>query len=37
MEERLKIAGGSLTIWSKPGEGVRLSFNIPAIRAGEQE
>ncbi len=31
MEERLNMVGGSFAVWSKKGEGTRLSFSIPTL------
>lgn len=33
MEERARIIGGSLEIWSQEGSGTRVTFNIPIKRA----
>ena len=29
MEERVRLAGGELTIWSAPGKGARIVVTIP--------
>jgi signal transduction histidine kinase len=30
MQERAKLAGGKLTVWSKPGSGTEIELTIPA-------
>jgi signal transduction histidine kinase len=32
MQERARLAGGSLRIWSQPGAGTKLTFTIPMDR-----
>jgi signal transduction histidine kinase len=34
MNERARMAGGSLQIWSRPGKGARLTFTLPTDRKG---
>jgi signal transduction histidine kinase len=34
MEERLRILGGSLTIWSQENQGTRITFTIPVSKGG---
>ncbi|MDD3580697.1 MAG: PAS domain S-box protein [Desulfobacca sp.] len=36
MEERLKMVGSTLKIWSREQEGVRISFTIPILPEGER-
>ena len=34
MEERVRILGGSLTIWSRENQGTRITFTIPVSKGG---
>ncbi len=34
IEERINIMGGSMEIWSQPGQGTRISFMIPVTSLG---
>ena len=34
MQERARLAGGSLNIWSKPGAGTKITFTIPMEKDG---
>ena len=34
MEERVRILGGSLTIWSQENQGTRITFTIPVSKGG---
>jgi PAS domain S-box-containing protein len=36
MEERLNMVGGSFTVWSREGEGTKLSFAIPTLPEEER-
>jgi PAS domain S-box-containing protein len=36
MHERVRMAGGSLNIWSQPGSGTRITFTIPTGREGSR-
>jgi signal transduction histidine kinase len=36
MEERLNIVGGSFTVWSREGEGTKLSFAVPTLPEEER-
>jgi signal transduction histidine kinase len=29
MEERVRLLGGSMDIWSRKGKGTRLTFSVP--------
>jgi len=34
MEERVRILGGALTIWSQENQGTRITFTIPVSQGG---
>jgi nitrate/nitrite-specific signal transduction histidine kinase len=37
MQERARLAGGFLKLWSQPGTGTKISFNIPISKGEEDE
>jgi signal transduction histidine kinase len=36
MDERVRMLGGTLRVWSQKGKGARITFSIPAGYSGEQ-